>query len=469
MEPARCPGCQERDQVIAALQQRVTDLETRLRDLEDQLRRHAGNSSVPPSANPPQAPKPVVKRPTGKKPGGQPGHPPHLRVRLPAERVRHTVVHRPTACERCRQPLPTVPRPQDPEPTWHQILDIPEVSAFAIEHQGHACTCPCCGHVTRAAIPAEVRQTGIGPNLAAAVAYWTGCLHLSKRAAQEASEDLFGAPLALGTVTALEQEVSAGLQPVYAEAAAAARAAPVKNVDETSWKWAGHKCWLWAVVTAVALFFTIHRHRGDAGPRALLGDDIAGIIGSDRWVVYDQFDAYRRQLCWAHLPRDFQAMVERGADSRRVGEALLLFAEDVFHGWYRVRDGTLARSTFRRYIDEQRPWLRQRLEEGARLEQAKTAAVCRNVLAWEPALWTFVRREGVEPTNNAAERALRTAVLWRKRSFGCHGEAGCRFVERMLTVVQTLRRQGRQVLGFLKQTVIAHREGQATPRLVLER
>ena len=202
--------------------------------------------------------------------------------------------------------------------------------------------------------------------------------------------------------------------------------------------------------------------------RALLGEDIAGVIGSDRWVVYDQFDAYRRQLCWAHLVRDFQAMAERGGASARLGNDLLLLAEDVFHWWYRVRDGTLARSTLRQYIDSQRPWLRRRLEAGARLEHAKTAAVCRNLLEWEPALWTFVRVAGVEPTNNAAERALRTAVLWRKRSFGCHSEAGCRFVERMLTVVQTLRQQGRQVLGFLKQAVLAHRQKQPAPLLVLE-
>src|SRR5215213_660178 len=233
MRPAGCPGCVERDQVIAALQQRLTDLEARLRDLEDQLRRNAANSSMPPSANPPQAPKPVVKQPTGKRPGGQPGHPHHPRVRLPADRVRRTVVHRPTACERCRHPLPADPGPHDPEPTWHQIVDLPEVSAFAIEHQGHARTCSCCGHLTWAAIPAEVRRTATGPNLAAAVGYLTGCLHLSKRAAQEAVEDLFGAPLALGSVTALERELSAGLDPAYAAAAAAARAAPVKNVDET--------------------------------------------------------------------------------------------------------------------------------------------------------------------------------------------------------------------------------------------
>jgi transposase len=342
------------------------------------------------------------------------------------------------------------------------------VSAFAIEHQGHARTCPGCGHLNRASIPAAVRQTFVGEDLAAALNYMTGCLHLSKRAAQEAAEDLFGAPLALGSICALERQMSAALRPAYAEAAEAARAAAVKDIDETGWKQGKQRCWLWAVVTSTVLFFTIHRTRGHAGLRALLGERISGIIGSDRWVVYDQFDASRRQLCWAHLLRDWQAMVDRGGADKRIGDALLVFAEDVFYWWYRVRDGSLTRATMRRYIEGQRPWLRQRLGEGAQLQNGKSAALCRNLLALETALWTFVRREGVEPTNNAAERALRAAVLWRKRSFGCQSEEGCRFVERMLTVTQTLRMQGRQVLGFLRDALLAHRRGQPAPRLLLQ-
>jgi transposase len=469
MDASQCPGCRERDQRIAHLEQQMAALVQQVKDLRARLGQNASNSSVPPSANPPGAPKPVVKQPSGKKPGGQPGHSACLRLRLPPERVQQVIVHRPTHCERCQHALPAAAGPHDPEPTWHQILDVPAVTAFAIEHQGHARTCPACGHVSRAAIAAAVRAHGVGPTLAANVAFLTGTLHVSKRQAQEAAEGLFQAPLALGTITALEQEMTAALAPVYETAAATARAAPVKNVDETSWKRAGRLCWLWSVVTQSVTLFVIHAKRGYDGLQALLGSAINGIVGSDRWVVYNQCDVYRRQLCWGHLLRDFQGMVDRGGRSRRIGHELLLFADDVFHWWYRVRDGTLARSSLRQYIDEQRPWLRQLLGQGARLQDAKTAAVCANLLELEPALWAFVRHEGVEPTNNAVERALRQAVLWRKRSFGCHSEAGCRYVERMLTVTETLRRQGRHVLAYLRHVLAAFRSGQPTPQLVAMR
>jgi transposase len=193
--------------------------------------------------------------------------------------------------------------------------------------------------------------------------------------------------------------------------------------------------------------FVIHASRGAAGLAALLGPAIVGIVTSDRWSAYHRIDLYRRQLCWAHLLRDFQALVDRGGRAKVLGEQLLCFAEDVFHWWYRVRDGTLNRSSLRTLIDSQRPWLRDLLQSGAALPCAKTAAFCTHLLELEPALWTFVRVVGVEPTNNAAERALRPAVLWRRRSFGCHSEAGCRFAERMLTVVQTLRLQEREVIA----------------------
>jgi transposase len=460
MKRRDCPGCRQ-------LQQRVAELEALVRTLQARLGQNASNSSLPPSANPPDAPKPVVKEPSGNQPGGQPGHSACQRRRLPADRVQEVIHHHPTACARCQHALPHDAGPDDPEPTWHQIVEIPQAAAFAIEHQGHARTCPACGHLTHAAIPRDVCAHGIGPNLAATVAYFSGVLHLSKRQVAEAVEEVFAAPLALGTITALEREATAALEPAYQEATAAARAAPVQNVDETSWKRAGQLCWLWTVVTRSVTLFLIHAKRGYDGLRALLGVDLTAIVGSDRWVVYDQVHVHRRQLCWAHLLRDFQGMYERGGPSRRIGNDLLCLAEDVFHWWYRVRDGTLARSSLRRLIQSQRPWLRRVLGEGARYGDAKTAAVCRNLLAWEPALWAFVRHEGVEPTNNAAERALRRAVLWRKRSFGCQSEAGCRFVERMLTVAETLRGQGRQVLAYLQQVFTASRAHQTPPNLLI--
>jgi len=244
------------------------------------------------------------------------------------------------------------------------------------------------------------------------------------------------------------------------------RRGPVKNVDETSWKQAGRLCWLWTAVTRRVAYFTIQARRGLDGLTAHLGAKISGIVGSDRWGAYNRVPLYRRQLCWAHLQRDFQALVDRGGPAKDVGNELLGMTQDVFHWWYRVRDGTLRRATLRTYIEELRPWLRELLERGRVCGCAKTAAVCKNLLTLEPALWAFVRIQGVEPTNNAAERALRPAVLWRKRSFGCHSEPGCRFVERMLTVVQTLRLRQREVIDYLYDTIQSHRLGLPNPKLL---
>jgi transposase len=244
------------------------------------------------------------------------------------------------------------------------------------------------------------------------------------------------------------------------------RAAPVKNVDETGWKIAGRLCWLWTAVTEEAVCFRVHARRGLDGLRALLGDEPAGVVVSDRFGAYRRLAVRDRQLCWAHLKRDFRALADRGGPGAAIGNDLLCFVEDLFLCWHRIRDGTWRRSTLRREIAELRPAVREVLERGAVCGCAKTEVVCTNLLTLEPALWTFARVEGVEPTNNAAERAVRPAVLWRKRSFGCHSEGGCRFVERMLTVVQTLRRQGRPVFAFLIDAMRAHRHGQTAPRLL---
>jgi transposase len=459
MTKQSCPGCRK-------LQRRVAELEALVRDLQARLGLNATNSSLPPSSNPPAAPQPVVKEPSERPPGGQPGHPPHQHVRLPPERVQHVVRHVPPVCERCATLLPWEPGPNDPKPTWHQVAELPAVAAVVTEQQGHARTCPDCGHVTHAAIPAVLCAHGLGPRLTAVMAYLSGARHDRKRGVEEVVETVFGVPTSLGTVVHLEQEVSAALAPAHAEAAAAVQAAPVKHADETGGKQAGRLCWLWTAVSASAASFVIHTRRGAAGRTALLGETIPGIVCSDRWSAYERLRVYQRQWCWAHLLRDFQAMVDRGVPSRAIGAELLLFAEDVFHWWYQVRDGTLCRASLRTYINEQRPWLRELLARGRACGCAKTEAVCRSLEALEPALWTFTRIEGVEPTNHAAERALRPAVLWRRRSFGCPSEGGCRFVERMLTVVQTLRLQKRGVLDYLVEAITTHRQGSAAPKLL---
>jgi transposase len=469
MAEVTCPGCLERDRRIAELERRVAELEALVRDLTARLGANASNSSIPPSANPPQAPKPVVKKKSKRNPGGQPGHPPHLRQLLPPQRVKEVVPFVPHQCQHCQAPLPAAAGPADPEPTRFQVIELPPVVAEVTEYQGHARTCPCCGEVTRAVIPQALRQHGVGPRLTATLSYFAGCHGVSKRAVEEIAEHVFAAPIALGTVANLEQEVSAALAPPHAEALAAVRVAAVKHADETSWKLAGALRWLWAAATTSVAVFVIHARRSAAGLKALLGESLLGTLCSDRWGVYNRVPAGRRQICWAHLKRDFQKVVDRGGPSQGVGRAGLKIVKKVFAAWHAFQDGQGTRADLQKQLEPVVLRLNRVLLEGALLGEDPTVATfCENVLALEPALWTFTRVEGVEPTNNFVERLLRRAVLWRKRSFGSWSEAGCRFVERILTVVQTRRLQDKNVLEYLHDAVLAHRAGQPCPKLLQE-
>jgi transposase len=460
-----CQGCRDRDVLIAALQQQVAQLQHQVAELQQRLGIDATNSSLPPSANPPTGRKPVVKSPTGRKPGGQPGHPASLRARLPRERLQHTVRLIPQHCERCQAPLANEPGPADPEPTWHQVLELPPITVVVTEYQGHARTCPDCGHVTREEIPEAVRRHTFGPRLAATMSYFSGCPHVSKRGVEEVVETVFGVPTSLGTVANLEQEMSAALAPAQTEAQQVVQAAPVKNVDETGWKQAGKTCWLWAAATATVACFVIHASRGLPGLTALLGKKIRGIIGSDRWSAYGRLLLSGRQICWAHLKRDFQKLVDRGGQARFYGEKGLATARLLFAEWHSFRGGG-SRAQLQHELAPVREMMRDWLTDGANRGDRQTATFCQNLLALEPALWTFLSKRGVEPTNNHIERLLRTGVLWRKRSFGSHSAAGCRFVERMLTVTQTLRLQKRPVLDYLVHALQAHRTGKPAPKLL---
>jgi transposase len=344
---------------------------------------------------------------------------------------------------------------------------LPKALAAITEYQAHGRTCRGCGHVTWEKIPDEIRAHVIGPRLTAVMAYLSGRPHVSKRGIEEIVETVFDVPIALGTVANLEQEVSAALASAHEEARQAVQNAPVKNVDETGWKQAGKPCWLWAAATTMVACFVIHPTRSAAGLAALLGQKIKGIVGSDRWSVYGQLRLGSRQLCWAHLKRDFQKLVDRGGAAQTVGEMGLGAVEVLFEVWHRFRGGGISRRQMQYEIAGIRRTLREWLERGCASADSPAAHFCANVLAVEPALWTFVYKEGVEPTNNHIERLLRSGVLWRKNAFGCHSAGGCRFVERILTVVQTLRLQKRPVVEFLHESLLAHRHRQQAPRLLL--
>ena len=465
MATVSCPGCQQRDERITALERYVAELEATVRDLTARLGTNATNSSTPPSANPPGAPKPVTKQRTGKKPGGQPGHPACLKRRLPPERVHQVVPFVPRHCDRCQQPLPSPPGCDDPAPTWHQVAELPQGAAQVTEYQGHYRTCPGCGQLNHAPIPHDLKAHRVGPRLAATLGYLAGSHHVSKRGLEEIATDVFDVPLALGTVANLEAQLSAALAPAHAEALQVVRVADVKNVDETSWKLAGTLCWLWVAATDTVAAFLIHAHRGGDAVAALLGEPVRGFVCSDRWSAYARLSPWCRQICWAHLHRDFQKLVDRGDAAARLGKKLQRIAERVFEAWHLFRGGGDREALMAR-LDAAACALERLLRAGRRCADAKAATFCGNVLGLLPAVWRFVVTAGVEPTNNHAERLLRRGVRWRKNAFGSQSEAGCRFVERMLTVVQTRRLQGRSVLGYLYAALVAHRQGLPAPSLL---
>ena len=384
---------------------------------------------------------------------------------MPPERLSQVVPFIPKTCDHCQAPLPTEPGAHDPEPTWHQVAELPECIAQITEYQGHCRTCAACGRRTTTKIPDAIRRFRVGPRLAAALAYLSGSPHVSKRGLEEIADTSFQAPIALGTVSNLEAEMSAALQPAHTQAQEAVRDAPVKNVDETGWKEAGKKRWLWLATTASVAGYLIHTGRGAAGFLALMGGKIKGIFISDRWHVYNRVRLSCRQICWAHWKRDFQKLVDRGGAGKKYGAAGLVIAAILFDEWKLFRGGG-SRHALQFELEPVRDALRVWLERGARCSDPKAATFCANLLKLEPALWTFLYKKGVEPTNNHGERLTRSGVLWRKIAFGCHSERGCRFVERILTVVQTLRLQQRPVLDFLYRSLLAHRNGDTPPELV---
>jgi transposase len=299
MSEPSCPGCRDRDALIA----RIELLEARLRELEARLGRNSSNSSIPPSANPLSAPPPKGKKRSRRKRGGQHGHKGHQRVRLDPSRLGHVIPLVPSRCEKCQAALPANPRPGDPAPAWHQVCELPRSPVVVTEFQGHARACPCCHHITRETIPREITAAAFGPRLQAALSYLAGCQHVSKRGLEEVVETLFGVPISLGTIAALERKTSAALAAPHQRILEAVQQADAKYTDETGWKKAGQRRWLWVAVTGVAVCLVVQCRRNAAALRELLGEKPKGVVISDRFGAYTFLPDEQRQFCWAHTIR----------------------------------------------------------------------------------------------------------------------------------------------------------------------
>jgi transposase len=380
------------------------------------------------------------------------------------EEVDEVVVLKPDQCRGCHAPL----LGDDPSPFRHQVIELPPIKPVVTEYQWHQLVCAVCGEVSRAPWPKGVPSGTYGPRVQATVALYTGSYRLSKRTTQQMMDEVFGVPMSVGTLSPLEQATTAAVAVPVEEARSYVHEQAVAHLDETSWRQGGKRAWLWVAVTSFVTVFLVRMSRGGHVARELLGEAFSGILVTDRYSAYNWYPVRWRQVCWAHLLRDFEAMRDRGGCSEEIGDALLTQAHQMFTWWHRVRDGTLKRSSFRSAMTPLRREVERLLEAGSRCGVPKTEGTCQDILKRREALWTFVQVEGVEPTNNTAERAIRPGVLWRKGSFGTQSAEGSRFVESMMTVVTTLKQQQRHVLEYLTAACEAALRGEAAPSLLPE-
>lgn len=449
-----------RDELIAEQGRRITQLEValekalgRIAELEARLGQNSSNSNQPPSKDSPEQRRNRDK-PTssGRKRGGQPGHKPQRREMLPPEKVTRIENHYPKECERCGSSLTAV---DDSDAFRHQVVDLPEIRPDVTEHRLHAGDCEECGHCTRASLPVGVPRSMVGPRLLALIALLTGTCRVSRRQAAMLLGDVLDIRVSLGALSEAEQRISDAVAPAVHEAVDFARAQPVKHVDATTWATAGAYRALWTVSTAMVTVFAITRDGTYETAQRLL-QKARGLLVSDRAKVFGFWAMHRRQICWAHLLRKFAGFVERKGTGSQIARQLQGTTELMFHYWHRVRDGTMSRREFREWMKPVRERVEDLLERGLALRVRGFSGTCADILSHRDALWSFVDRNGLEPTNNAAERDLRPFVQWRKTSYGTQSDRGERYAERIMTVTHTLRKQNRSVFQYLHRACANH-------------
>jgi transposase len=455
----------ELEQQVAMLMAQVAALTKQVADLTEKLGQNSRNSHLPPSSDPPGTggKSGGTQRPKGERPrGGQRGHRGTRRELVPEDQVNEFVDLYPAECENCWKALPEIP---DENAKRYQVTEVPPVQPHTKEVRRHAVTCPDCRHRTRAAYDEDVIPASpFGPRLMSMIALLTGVYHLSRRQAAKLLSDLVGVPISLGAVSAVEARVSDAVKPAVDEAWTRVEGAAVKHTDGTSWLKAGISHALWTIATTAATVFKIVADGSRATLEPLYGA-LRGILVSDRAKALGFWAMERRQICWAHLLRKAVSFSERAGPSAALGRELLNYIGILFEYWHDYKAGKLDRATFRAWMAPVRAQVEDLLERAVASNIDRTSGSCADMLVHKAALWTFVDTDGVEPTNNHAERELRAFVLWRKRSFGAQSDRGNLFAERVMTVAHTARKQDRDVLAFLTSCCDAHLAGTRAPSL----
>jgi transposase len=452
-------------EVLLAMDRRIAQLEARVEGLERRLGRNSRNSSLPPSQDPPgAAPRRRGKDRSGRPPGGQAGHEGHGRELLPAWAVDELVDYWPAECG-CGHVFAEAERVAVREPARHQVEELPQIAVRVTEHRCQRVRCPGCGVERTGELPVEIASSAFGPRLQAAVVALSVRNRVSRRDLVELCEELFGARISIGSIDAILARAGDALEQPYDHLLVRLRRSRALNVDETGWRLKGDQRTLWGAFSEKIAVFAITANRHEQRLRELLADH-RGIVTSDRWWAYDHLPLARRQVCWSHLQRDFQAQAERSGAEHELGQAGLRICERVFWAWevyQHTHDRRQLQLTVRGLRRELKPILRQYRGKAPRYKRSRGLA--RNLLKAWPALWTFTNRAGVTPTNNHAERGLRGAVIYRKLSLGSQSQHGERRIERLLSASITCRLQRRSLFDYLAELLDNHARGDPLPRL----
>jgi transposase len=443
-------------------------LESQIAELQARLNQNSQNSSKPPSSDLPSVPARPPKKPTGRKRSGQKGHKKHIRQLELSEKVNLEQEYYPSRCSnpKCKALLSY--RDQIGTPIRQQVWEIALSPVQITEHRYYRCECPFCQTETVAPHPPDIPAGNFGVNLVALVGVLHGRYRVSMGEVVTLLEAMWGLKISKGMVAKMCEQTSQALATPYTEAHAAIKATHQNNVDETSWKLAGQKYWLWVAAAEFLSVFYLAKSRSRTSFEALVGKEYGGIVTSDRYNAYAALEAHRHQFCWAHLVREIRGLSQRKGAGGEWGLTALSWVEQLFEAWYWYRDGagTITVGQLAAKLAPIRAGFLAHLEVGKTLPDGKVRCFCEQLLKGEQSLWVFSTTEGIEPTNNAAERALRPAVIWRKSCFGSQSEKELRFVERILTAAATCQKRGKDLLSFVANALKADWFNAPAPSLI---
>jgi transposase len=466
-------------ELTAGYERQIAELGERLARLEAAARQDSRTSSEPPSLDPPKTrsqrraearakAKELMRREgEQRKGGGQSGHRGAGRELRPEDQIDEIVDHFPDACGGCGREFTSQQRRPRRRFGRHQICELPPISVIWTEHRTHQLRCRECLARTSARLPDGIATSAFGPRLQAAVVALTARHRVSRRGISELARDLFGVHLSTGAADAICQRASDALAGPHLQLQDWVLDQDAVHVDETGWRTRGEGRALWTATTPDAVFLQIAEHCNREQFNALIATEYAGIVISDRWNGYSHLDPSRRQACWSHIKRDFARHADGLAEQKTFGETGSELTRRVFAAWRAYQHDHHDRSRLHAEITPIQIELRTLLEQASpkKARNRWHRQFANNLLKIWPALWTFVVLEGIEPTNNPAERALRSPVIHRKLSLGSQSHEGERFAERALSAAGTCRLQHRSLFTYLSDLLVAHNRGDPFPAL----